>query len=187
MWQTNISGNGLLKILIFFPCSTERADQKCGISCKIREVLGNSPLSSVCPATSQSLTHQSVGSRSFNLLSLTPNHNPWPWGHPGDILEPPSTPSPFGKQSVALWVWDGVSHGAAPHPSSFTHQEHPVCFQTLPACLSGCLGLALFSVTPIDVSGVALVESGEKFGSSSFYSPLSSYFPFIFWQCWGWA
>lgn len=69
-----------------------------------------------------------------------------------------------------------------PHPSSFTHQDHPGCFQTLPACLSGCLGLAPFSVTPIDVSGVALVESGEKFGSSSFYSPLlfSLFFFFLF-------
>lgn len=85
-------------------------------------------------------------------------------------------------------VWDGVSPGAgwlgaplrAPHPSSFAHQERPVCFQTLPECLSGCLGLALFSVTPIDVSGVALVESGEKFGSSSFYSPPAPNFFFFF-------
>lgn len=43
-------------------------------------------------------------------------------------------------------------------------------------CLLGCLGLALFSVTPIDVSGVALVESGGKFGSLTFYSPFFFFF-----------
>lgn len=76
------------------------------------------------------------------------------------------------NKDPAVRVWDGVSLAQNPpapvHPWS-PPQDHPVCFQSLPECLPGCAGLAPFSVTPIDVSGVALVESGEEFGSSSFY------------------
>lgn len=114
---------------------------------------------------------------------------------PGDILGTswglPANPSRMGSQLLPCGSGMGVSHGVAPppapHPSSFTHQEHPVCFQTLPARLSGRLGLALFSVTPIDVSGVALVESGEEFGSSWFYSPSPLSFFSPVWQRRGWA
>lgn len=76
------------------------------------------------------------------------------------------------------WGLCGTEPAPGSCPPSDTPQDHPVCFQSVPECPLGCAELALFLVTPIDVSGVALVESGEEFGSLSFYS---SPLPLIFW------
>lgn len=143
---------------------------------KISEDLGTSPLSSIRPLPPR-LWHPGLwGPRALTCTALALSHEPRLWDLPSKNLSV--------QRAAAVQVWDGVSRGegqpGAPlqtlHPSSFTHQERPVCFQTLPVCLLGCLGLALFSVTPIDVSGVALVESGGKFGSSTFYSPFFFFF-----------
>lgn len=78
MWQINISGS--LRFFFFFACTMKRADQKCGFYWKIREHLSVQHL----PPPTQ----QSVGSRSFNLLSPCPK--PWAvalgtsWGLPAN-------------------------------------------------------------------------------------------------------
>lgn len=74
------------------------------------------------------------------------------------------------------WGLLGTEPAPGSCPPSDTPQDRPVCFQSVPACPLGCAELALFSVTPIDVSGVALVESEEEFGSLSFYFPPSPLF-----------
>lgn len=119
--------------------------------------------------------HNSAGMGSLHLCSPCPTLSAVPqgqcWGHPTKTLWCVKL---LPQGSGMGYPWCRTPH-ASVHPWS-PPQDRPVCFQTLPECPPGCAGLAPFSVTPIDVSGVALVESGEEFGSSSFYpdSPLPS-------------
>lgn len=80
----------------------KQADEKCGFSCKIREVLGRSPLSRIYLPPPR-LWHTSLwGAGALTCSVPTPSHEPWPWGHPGDMLGTsqglPANPSRLGSE-----------------------------------------------------------------------------------------
>lgn len=131
IWRINISSCSRLPKIWFFPCTEKWADQpfrNVPFPAKNQRSFRDQPSVQHPPAASRALTPRSTGTTSFNLHSPCPK----PWA---TALGPPEQNLSV-QRAAAVQVWDGVSRGegrpGAPlqtlHPSSFTHQERPVCF-----------------------------------------------------------
>lgn len=137
MWQINISGSGLPKIL-FFPPHYKACWSEMWLLLQNQGSFREQPSVQNLPATSQALTHQSAGSRILNLLS--PRPKPWAvalgtsWGHPG-----------ASQQTLPVWEasccrvglgWGLPWSSPASSPSIFLRPSGASCLFSNSPCAS---------------------------------------------------